>query len=168
LGNLLNIAVKRLSTIQFENTADKIQESHHVLIREYFRRINVFLDTLGINVDKYPIFSITKVLEKALDDNIFSICPNVNEVNNLYVKAICFSYLEISELADEGVSEAIDYIDLYEPMIKFFERGGIFSIRQGEMIVGSSSYPLKYWRNLSIPINDISDASLDKVDKRSN
>ncbi|MGE7093150.1 hypothetical protein ACQKII_17165 [Lysinibacillus sp. NPDC048646] len=164
----MNIAVKRLSTIQFENVSYKIKESHHVLIREYFRRINVFLDNVDIVVDKYPIFSISKVLGKTLEGDIFNVCPKVGVINNLYIKAICLCYLEISELADEGVSEAIEYIDLYEPIIKFLERGGDFSIRQGEMIVGSSSYPLKYWRDLDIPVNDISDVSLDRIDKKSN
>lgn len=164
MGSLVNNAVNRLSSIGFENVGDKLQESHHVLIREYFRRVNAFLDTESIPVDKYPIFSIAKVLGKTVDVNVFNLCPKLDEINNLYIKAICYCYLEISKLADEGVSEAIEYIDLYEPMIKLLERGGSFSIRQGEMIVGTSSYPLKYWRDLDIPITDISDAALDCID----
>ena len=168
MGDLLNIALERLSTIQFENIDDEIKESHHVLIREYLRRVNVFLDNLEIDVDKYPIISISKALGKSIDSNIFKICPKLDKINNLYIRAICYCYLEISQLADEGVDEAVDYIDLYEPMIKFFERGGTFWIRQGELIVGKSAYPLRYWRDLDVPRNDISDDSLSEIDNRSN
>ncbi|MGY3187351.1 hypothetical protein [Lysinibacillus sp. TE18511] len=168
MGDLLNIALERLSTIQFENIDDKIKESHHVLIREYLRRVNVFLDHLEIDVGKYPIISISKALGKSFNSNIFKICPELNNINNLYIKAICYCYLDISQQADEGVDEAIDYIDLYEPMIKFFERGGAFWIRQGELIVGKSAYPLRYWRNLDVQMNDISDDSLSEIDNRGN
>ncbi|MEY9973238.1 hypothetical protein ABH966_003622 [Lysinibacillus sp. RC46] len=167
MGDLLSIALKRLSIIQFESIDDNIKESHHVLIREYLRRINIFLDNLEIDVDKYPIFSISKALGKSFDSKIFDICPKL-KTNNLYIQAICYCYLEISQLADEGVDEAKDYIDLYEPMIKFIERGGVFWIRQGELIVGKSAYPLSYWRNLEIQPIDISDDSLSEIDNRSN
>lgn len=168
MEDLLSIALKRLSTIQFENIDDKIKESHHVLIREYLRRINSFLDNLVIIADKYPIFSISKALGKSFDSNIFKLCPKLDKLNNLYIQAICYCYLEISQLADEGVDEAKDYIDLFEPMIKFFERGGVFWIRQGELIVGKSAYPLSYWRNLEIKPCDISDDSLSEIDNRRN
>ncbi|WP_027088401.1 hypothetical protein [Cohnella panacarvi] len=164
MGTLLNNAVKRISSIRFENVGDKVRQSHHVLISEYFRRVNAFLDAFGAHTDKYPIFSIAKVLEKNVDTNIYDLCPNLHEINHVYVKAICYGYLEIYALADEGVSEAIEFIDLYEPMIKLFERGGSFGIRQGELLVGRSSYPLKYWRELHIPLHDISDSALNRVD----
>ncbi|MEB2282577.1 hypothetical protein LAV73_21860 [Lysinibacillus xylanilyticus] len=167
MGDLLSIALKRISTIQFENIDDKIKESHHVLIREYLRRINVFLDNLGIGVDEYPIFSVSKTLGKSSNINIFKICPKLDKINNLYIQVICYCYLEISQLADEGVDEAMDYIDLYEPMIKFFERRGVFWIRQGELIVGKSVYPLSYWRHLEIQPSDISDDLLSEMDNRS-
>ena len=53
---------------------------------------------------------------------------------------------------------------LYEPMIKLFERGESFNIRQGEMVVGSSAYPLKYWRHLNISVQDISDIELNHIE----
>ncbi|AKG36438.1 hypothetical protein [Paenibacillus durus] len=165
MGEILNQAIERLSSIHFESIGDKLRESHHILISEYFRRANAFIDTLSVPVDKYPIFSVASVLGKTLHVDISKVYPKLEEVNNLYIKALCYCYLEISALADEGVSEALKYVDLYDPMIKLFERGGSFSIRQGEMVVGTSAYPLNYWRDLNIPIKDISDSILDRVDK---
>ncbi|MGF9699361.1 hypothetical protein [Paenibacillus sp. MABNR03] len=119
---------------------------------------------MDASVDRYPIFSFAKVLGKSVN-GIYRACPKLDFIQNPYIKAIGYCYLEISELADQVVHEAIKHIDLYEPMIKFLERGGSFTIRQGEMIVGSSAYPLTYWRNLNIPIQDISDVALESVDK---
>jgi len=51
---------------------------------------------------------------------------------------------------------------LYEPMIKLFERGESFNIRQGEMVVGDSA--LKYWRHLNISVQDISDIELNHIE----
>lgn len=53
-------------------------------------------------------------------------CPILEDINNLYIKAICYYHLEICSLVDEGVEEANEYRDLYEPMIKLLERGGVF------------------------------------------
>lgn len=45
------------------------------------------------------------------------------------MKVICYCYLEIFELVDWGVSSVIRYVDFYELIIKFLERGGSFIIR---------------------------------------
>ncbi|MEO3943978.1 hypothetical protein [Gorillibacterium sp. CAU 1737] len=154
MGDHLHFAASRLSAIQFVNSGATLQESHHALIREYFRRINDCLNHLGFDVDLYPIVWLSKALGIAPDDKLFHHCPQIQEIDNPYLKAVCYGYLDICKLADEGVSEAIHYLDLYEPMIQFIERGGIFTIRQGEMVVGRSCYPLKYWRDLDIPAYD--------------
>lgn len=163
-NNFLNKAIERLSSISFEDIETKSKESYHVLIKEYFRRANLFLDAMDTSIDRYPIISFAKILGKSVDEKVYQACPNLGTLKNPYIKAICYCYLEISDLADQAVNEAMEYIDLYEPIIKFFERGGSFTIRQGEMLVGSSAYPLLYWRDLNIPIQDISDEALNNMD----
>jgi hypothetical protein len=135
------------------------------LISEYFRRINTVLDTLSITIDKYPIIRIASVLGKSIQVDIMKVCPILKDINNLYIKAICYCYLEVSALIDEEVNEAKKYVDLYDLMIKLLERGGNFSIRQAEMMIGTSIYPLSYWLEQNIPKQDISDANLDSVDR---
>ncbi|MGM1022726.1 MAG: hypothetical protein ACQEXV_19985 [Bacillota bacterium] len=164
MGRILNQAVERLSSIHFESLGDQVCDSHHILISEYFRRVNAFIESSSVTVNKYPIFSIASALGKTVSLDVSKVCSKLEELENIYIKALSYCYLEISALADEGVKEALDHIDLYEPMIKFFERGGSFYIRQGEMLVGKSAYPLNYWRNLNIPINDISDKTLSNID----
>ncbi|QLG37700.1 hypothetical protein HW560_05995 [Paenibacillus sp. E222] len=157
MGHLLTKAIERLSFISFEDTENSSLESSHVLIKEYLRRVNQLLNEMDASIDQYPLFSFAKILGKAIDEKVYRVCSKLDTLGNPYVKVVCYGYLEVSELADQGVDEAIQYIDLYEPMIKLFERGGSFIIRQGEMVVGSSTYPLKYWRHLNISVQDIGD-----------
>lgn len=164
MGRILNQAVERLSSIHFESLGDQLCDSHHILVSEYFRRVNAFIESASVSVDKYPIFSIASVLGKTVNLDISKVFPKLEKLENIYIKALSYCYLEISALADQGIKEALDHVDLYEPIIKFLERGGSFYIRQGEMLVGKSAYPLNYWRNLNIPINDISDKALNNLD----
>jgi len=155
MGQLLTKAIERLSFISFEDTENSSLESSHVLIEEYLRRVNQLLYEMDASIDQYPLFSFAKILGKAIDEKVYRACSKLDTLGNPYVKVICYGYLEVSELADQGVDEAIQYIDLYEPMIKFFERGGSFTIRQGEMVVGGSAYPHKYWKHLNISVQDL-------------
>ncbi|OMF02797.1 hypothetical protein MHI48_30125 [Paenibacillus sp. FSL H7-0942] len=158
MGQLLTKAIERLSSISFEDTEDSsLESSSHGLIKEYLRRVNQLLNEMDASIDQYPLFSFAKILGKAIDEKVYRACSKLDTLGKPYVKVICYGYLEVSELADQGVGEAIQYIDLYEPMIKLFERGESFTIRQGEMVVGDSAYPLKYWRHLNISVQDISD-----------
>jgi hypothetical protein len=165
MGYLLNKAVERLKSIN-DVTEEKLQESHHVLIVEYFRRVNLFLDMKAINIDRYPIFSFAKIIGETINSEVYDCLPKLNIFQNVYMKAVCYSFLEISELADRGVQEAYKHIDLFEPIIKFLERGGSFTIRQGEMMVGDSAYPLNYWRDKVIEEQDISERTLQILDER--
>jgi len=166
MGELLQAAIHRLSVIPFERIGGNIQDSHHTLIKEYFRRVNAFLNQTGVEIEKYPIFSVGKVLHRTADIHVFQVCPQLDTLNNLYMKAICYAHLEISALADEGIAEAVQYLHLYEPVIELLEQGAQFTIRQGELIMGTSAYPLEYWRNLDIIPQDIHEHTLKKMDSQ--
>ncbi|MCF2715788.1 hypothetical protein LWE69_00165 [Paenibacillus sp. UKAQ_18] len=126
MGRILNQAVERLSSIHFESLEDQVCDSHHILISEYFRRVNAFIESASVAVDKYPIFSIANVLGKTVNLDISKVFPKLEKLENIYIKALGYCYLEISALADQGIKEALDHVDLYEPIIKFLERGGVF------------------------------------------
>ncbi|MCK6076723.1 hypothetical protein [Paenibacillus silvae] len=165
MNHKLAKGIERLSAISVQSNTHSHQKSHHVLIKEYLRRVNVFLDKLNVFPDRYPLFSFAKLIGRKIDANVYRACPELDTLNNSYMKAICYSYLEVCELIDQGVDDAIQYADLYDPMLKFFERGGSFTIRKGELVLGDAAYPLMYWRTLVIPVQDISDIFLDLIDR---
>ncbi|MCM3134374.1 hypothetical protein M3629_16390 [Paenibacillus polysaccharolyticus] len=165
MGATLAKGIERLSAISFQMDSFSPQNSHHILISEYLRRVNVFLDKLSLFPDGYPLFSFAKMIGREIDADVYRACPQLDTLHNVYMKAVCYSYLEVCELIDLGVDDAIQNADLHEPMLKFFERDGTFNIRKGELEVGDAAYPLMYWRNLAIPVQDISDNSLDLIDR---
>ncbi|MCM3784960.1 hypothetical protein M3231_18480 [Neobacillus mesonae] len=166
MGYHLDKAINRLTAItnNYGENNNLQKESHHVLASEFFRRVNAFIETSHAQVETYPIFSVAKALGKKTNIDLFNLCPQIRGINHLYVKAVCYGYLELSVLADESDREAKDHIEIYEPMIKLLERNGSFNIRQGELVVGRSSYPIDYWRNLNVSSSDISDDNLDRLD----
>ncbi|MCD1259778.1 hypothetical protein B5M42_013130 [Paenibacillus athensensis] len=150
MGKLLQAAIQRLSAISFEFMDKPIRDSHHALVRQYFSRVNAFLNQTGVEIERYPIFSVGKVLHKTVGVQLLHVCPQLDAWNNPYMKAICYAYLEVCALADEHVEEAAPYVDLYEPVIELLEQGIQFTIRQGELLLGDSAYPLDYWRSLDL------------------
>ncbi|MGO4529109.1 hypothetical protein AB4Z30_08500 [Paenibacillus sp. 2TAF8] len=165
MGPTLAKGIERMSAISFQMNSFSPKSSHHILISEYLRRVNVFLDKLSVFPDRYPLFSFAKMIGRETDADVYCACPPLDTLHNVYMKAICYSYLEVCELIDQGVNDAIQNADLHEPMLKFLERGGMFTIRKGELEVGDAAYPLMYWRTLVIPVQDISDNSLNLIDR---
>ncbi|WP_237763045.1 hypothetical protein [Paenibacillus sp. A3] len=102
--------------------------------------------------------------EPILDyDNLLTICPNLKDINLTIIKAICFNYLEWCCLIDNGNPLAIKYHDIYEPIIKLFERGGgQISIHHSDLVGGFGAFP----RSISASRGDmkefdISDSALE-------
>ncbi|MDR0263216.1 MAG: hypothetical protein LBJ04_08310 [Sphingobacterium sp.] len=143
------------------------------LIAEYYRRVGVLLQSL--NKDSASIYSLmSKIIDtdtNNLDyDTFLSICPIPQKINFLTIKIICFGYLEWCSLLDIGHSIALKYSDIYEPIIKLFERGGgQISIHHHELVGGFGAFP----RYISADRGnmkefDIIDSALDQIVKEVN
>ncbi|MFB6367903.1 hypothetical protein ACFCP7_28530 [Paenibacillus elgii] len=115
-----------------------------LLIAEYYRRVGVFLQF--INKDSaFILMGMSRLIHKEpiLEyDNLLTICPNLKDINFTIFKANCFNYLEWCCLIDNGNPIAIKYQDIYEPIIKLFERGGgQISIHHSELVGGFGAFP---------------------------
>lgn len=143
------------------------------LIAEYYRRVGVLLQF--INKNSLSIYSLmSEIIEKDTDnldyDTFLLICPNLKDINLPVFKIICFGYLEWCSLLDNGHPIALKYPDIYEPIIKLFERGGgQISIHHHELIGGFGAFP----RSISdsrgdMKEFDISDSALDQIVKEFN
>lgn len=165
MSERVNNAIERINKIKWDNIKSSGRASNGVLVREYLRRATLFIHSVGVMV-KYPFFNAAKAIGKEPITDIVKVCPLIEKLDNALYKGLCQSYIEWSALADEGEPTAIEYQDLYEPLIKLFERGGgRFSIHHGELIIDSAAYPLNYWyNNVSAEPMDISDSALDNYD----
>ncbi|WP_245700002.1 hypothetical protein [Paenibacillus glacialis] len=136
----LDISHKRYEDIRSrgEYTADA------TLIAEYYRRVGVLLQFMS--KESVSIFtSMSKIINNEIEnldyDNMYTICPNLEGINLSVFKIICFNYFQWCTLLDVGDPIAIKFHDIYEPIIKLFERGGgQISIHHHELIGGFGAF----------------------------
>lgn len=159
LGNL-NRAIKRISAIDWSRIGEIERKSNVQLCKEYLRRTAIFFRTYpGKCV--YPFISISNSITSP-QVNIEGI-ELINEVKNSYQKAIVTSFLELNALIDEGNQIAIENKDLFEPVIKLYERGGYFYKRSGFVNVDGVSFQLNNGEEFEP--SDISDKTLNSLDE---
>jgi hypothetical protein len=73
MGSQLDYAEDRISSINFETLGEESCESYPVLVHEYLRRLNLFMDTFSVTVKFYPFVSVASVLSKIQYVDIFKV-----------------------------------------------------------------------------------------------
>lgn len=167
MADRLKKAMERINSINFNNINYVDCASHKILVQEFLRKATLVMNEFNITRSKmgYPHIKAYDLIGKDLDEDIWTTFPELEDIENTTVKYMCNYYLEWTILGEMGIFAAIKYADLYEPMIKLFERGGCHYIRKGELNVGISAFPLGFWRHHTVEKPyDISDAYLDQVD----
>lgn len=161
----LEKAITRISKIAW-GTSETKKKSSELLITEYLRRSALFLE--GYSFESGPFFSPAKVLASNLDlEDIITSIFSESGKPNLLCKTICLRYLEWVTLVGEGKIIDGEYQDIYEPLIKYFERGGTLRLDQGIYLdYGFGAFPVDNWldRYSKLHAIDISDENLDNAD----
>ncbi|SEP34658.1 hypothetical protein [Paenibacillus sp. OK076] len=170
MSNNVLTAVNRIKQIDWSLKAE-VKKSNTYLISEYLRRASVFL-IYNSSISSSVFFSPIKVLgiEKELDlekisENIF---PEIDIPSNPITRIICIRYVELSYLLDNGYIPEEKFHDIYEPIIKFIERGGSLRIDKGIYLEGKGfTFLLGDWvqRYSNNEVIDINDTKLDLVDE---
>lgn len=137
-------ALERLSKIAWEGDEKIVKNSYSALIMEYLRRISLLITRNSIEVTTgYPFNNVARELGAKQIINLIEICPYLESIKNTYTAIICENYIEWMTLVDIGHPIALEFCDLYEPLIKLFERGGIYiGKRSGYINIGTSSMPI--------------------------
>jgi len=127
-----NYARERLNNINWDMVGTKESNSNILLLVEYYRRVAKFYDDLKIKKIITPVFfPMAKILElesniKRTSVDIYEVCQSLKHVQRESVRYICENYMELAILVDDGIEIAIKYKDIYEPIIKLFEKGGCY------------------------------------------
>lgn len=163
-GELIN-AVRRVSNIEWDKVGKEEKISNMALIKEYLRRAAVLIKTNSLNV-RYPFFDATEALGKEQWVDLVKMCPQLEKINNAFIKRICECYIKWAILVDEKEAIAVQFSDLYEPLIMIFERGGTVGVHHGDIVTGGGALPLPNidYMFKQEPI-DISDYGLDVWEK---
>lgn len=139
--DFFNKGVKRLNEIDWGLMGGGGTPSHMALVKEYVRRASLLITTYSLKTP-YPFFNAAKAFGLNEEIDILEHCPHLKSVNNSFVKGICRAYLEWANLADTGEYAANQFCDLYDPLIKLFERGGTIKRDHGDIIAGGYALPL--------------------------
>lgn len=144
----LQAAVTRINTINWESVGTHSSEIEADLAREYLRRLALFFrDTSNKPLPPF-IANVANIFGDEQEIEISKYC-NVEAMgthgSNVYVYKVFEYYLQLAKLADLDHGY-VDYLLIYEPFIKIFEREGLVVLKPGELnVVGRAHIPLNHW-----------------------
>lgn len=144
----LKFAIERINNIKWGLIGTNSSEVEADLAREYLRRLAQFFKGKSMKPIPPIIANIAKILGDEEEVAISDYC-NVESMgdhgSNLYVYKVLEYYLQLAKFADKN-QEAIKYLNVYEPLIRIFEREGMVVLKPGELnIVKCAHIPLNSW-----------------------
>ncbi|SEK82788.1 hypothetical protein [Paenibacillus sp. OK003] len=156
---LLENAVSKLNSINWGSVGTVISEEDANLGYEFLRRMAQFYKVEQLKPMPPAFTNVAKLLgdqEEELDISAYCSSDAVAYLNqNSYVKRIFEYYLQLANYSEErpGISQ---YLEIYEPLIKLFERGGAFTIKPLSLeIIKVSHFPLNNWYEKFVDKNPI-------------
>lgn len=160
----LNEALQRISAIKWNEIGKEIRKSHAELIKEYLRRGSLFLHSFSKTIKLNYVFNASEIAGKSLELDLNKLCP---ELKNLkpFPRELCRAYIEWSYLIDCNDNTAVKFCDIYEPIIKFYERGGEFYRHHGDICLGKYMFSPGCWDVNEYEPIDICDNILDDLDR---
>lgn len=141
--------IERLNNINWNNIGQNGQEKDMELGVEFIRRMSAFCKDNNINPNIPFMTDLTSFLvDYTISDEILNKCnndvKNILEHPSLSTSIINY-YLKASVLSDQDI-KYIDCMNVYEPMIRLFEKGGDFVYRErGMSFINSGLIPLTNW-----------------------
>jgi hypothetical protein len=160
MENEMKNSIQRVRAIRSLVGSNEASAFDVALAREYLRRVALMAKSLA-GWTGGPFFDTTAVAAADLDVRIKSeieAAVNAEIQPNAYVRRLCVDYLKWRAYVDAGNPTACAHANIYEPLMRLFERGHSIGLHHGELIVGSFAIPLGRWLELSeIPPADLDD-----------
>lgn len=166
MNNQFLKACKRVNKIDFDNIKVSDRKSDLYLLMEYARRVSILKITHSeLEIENVILFNSERIFNITSSPDINENCKALNNIKNSVVKFLCISYLKYMYILGEGNQITIEFNDLFEPLIRLFERGGMFNRHHGEYIIGGGAWVPSYPEIMlkEQPI-DISDEALERYD----
>jgi hypothetical protein len=154
----LSEAIVRINSVNWELAGSSASEAEADLACEFLRRLAHFFKDEGIRPIKPMVADIAKLLGDAEEVNISEHCNS--EVvkflgENIYIKNIIEYYLHLVKYAEKH-PYTYKYLSVYDPLIKIFERGGMFVLRINALdIVNGAHIPLNGWYENFVTMNPV-------------
>ncbi|ETT30261.1 MULTISPECIES: hypothetical protein [unclassified Paenibacillus] len=158
-------AKKKIMNMNWKNNGiDK--PSYIILVTEFIRRGNIFLDFNSKDDNRRAVFNAAEVINFDTPAHIKEECNALVNSNVGWVtEYLCTFYLEWAYVVDKKTPVALKFHDLYDPIIKLFERGGRISYHHNELVCGKHGWPRNSGvMTRGIQPQDIRDEVLDALD----
>jgi hypothetical protein len=140
-------ATRVLALAPIDGSVDP-SEADVLLLRQYFGNVDALAKSVAVWKGG-PFFDPRNVIGRDLSPEH---AQEVNDVaaklvhQNGYVKHLCVAAVVWAGYAVEGERLACEHDDLFEPLLRLFEKGIGFTIHHGEILIGRFALPLSTWR----------------------
>ena len=170
LKMIADIALERILAIKWEPDDTRVH-SHIALLREYLRRAALWAKVLNCT-DEWPFFDVTAhiyPLETVDEAKIEALNTHFTQTP-FYVAGIiektCKWFIQWERVKNLPKVSEFTLPEPYEPLIKMYERGGIFSTEHGFFDFAIGGFPRGQWKQYdqTIPLLELDTKTLDEID----
>lgn len=161
-------AINRINNIDWQRKIDYMDKnSNLILAKEYIRRAASFAQYISQDL-KNAFFRAGSIYNDGFTIDIDKLCPVLSNKGGLNHFGICRYYIEWIDLVIKGYPLAVQFEDLYEPIIKLCERRVHMKMHKGDFEIGTDMYIYlgngicKYISDIPY---DISETALEDYDK---
>ncbi|MFG3225396.1 hypothetical protein ACGF07_11550 [Kitasatospora sp. NPDC048194] len=167
----MQLTVDRLKAIRWTDHEQALAKSFSraALIREHMRRTALWLNVYG-DTEYWPIFDLAAVVAPEVRADP-AVIANVEEFvdaasNRWYAVETSVAAVHWTAVADTPGLKLPPLPDPFEPLVRAYERGGLFSFANGFIDFETVMVPCGEWRaHLSpTPVVGLGDQDLDAVD----
>ncbi|MFM9277129.1 hypothetical protein [Paenibacillus jiagnxiensis] len=148
--NNLNQAMQRINQIPWDSIGTMESKEDSDLAREYLRRLALFYKDESITPLPPLISNIAKLLGDVDNElEVIDYCHNINAIeflnNHTFPRKIIEYYLQLAKFIDEN-SAYSKYLNVYTPLIRIFENGGLVVFRTRDLeVINGAFIPLNGW-----------------------
>ncbi|AIQ11297.1 hypothetical protein [Paenibacillus durus] len=139
----LNKAIEKINNVKWDEVGTIVSEEDADLGREFLRRAAQFYKEESIKPLKPMFTHIAKLLgdtEEGVDISKYCSSKALELlVKNTSAKRIFEFYIQLAKYVDEN-PEYQKYLSVYEPLIRIFEKGGLFVFRMHELEIKNVAY----------------------------
>lgn len=146
------IAIEKINKVNWTTLGTTGTREDSKLMAEFLRRMAIFSVTNNVLPQNPFVINIANELgfQNNIDTGKFYSRETLAYVNNnMYASCLIQSYLKCSIITDEN-NEVYKYLDVYEPIIRLFEKGVSFIVRSGFIdVTNVGSFPVNNWLSRS-------------------
>ncbi|MCX4745566.1 hypothetical protein OG455_08520 [Kitasatospora sp. NBC_01287] len=171
-GERARLMIDRIKAVDWRahNEALARSGSRAALMREYFRRAALWLEVHG-EPKWWPFFDLAAVVDPSFRADP-ALTAEIEEyvddtAGSAYATDISVAAVHWAALLDTAGHQLPDLPDPFEPLIRVYERGGVFRLENGFIDFGYAMVRRGPWREhlAPTPVVQLDDRVLDELDE---